>query len=261
MISIIGIPSDKNSSFLRGASQAPPLIMKEFFSESSNLFTESGINLDQSSIFKYNGCLRLKNQNSEYEQIQKAVYNELEKNNRCISIGGDHSITYPIISAYTNFYKQLNILHFDAHPNLYDSFDNNLFSHASPFARIMKNNLVEKLTQAGIRTMNAHQKEQAKKYNVQVIHMGQFDSTMQFDFDGPVYVSIDLDALDPAFAPGVSHPEPGGLSTRDLLTILSTANGEVVGAISLNIIQKKRLSEYNCSIRIKILKELMSKMI
>ena len=84
MISIIGIPSDKNSSFLRG-SKAPPLIMKEFFSESSNLFTESGINLDQSSIFKYNGCLRLKNQNSEYEQIQKAVYNELKKN-QCISI-------------------------------------------------------------------------------------------------------------------------------------------------------------------------------
>ena len=97
-------------------------------------------------------------------------------------------------------------MHFDAHPDLYYSFDNNPFSHASPFARIMENNLVKKLTQVGIRTMNAHQEEQAKKYNVQVIHMGQFDSTMQFDFDGPVYVSIDLDALDPAFAPGVSHP-------------------------------------------------------
>ena len=208
---------DKNEAALENFSKKNPLIkcafadvsnetqMKEFFSESSNLFTESGINLDQSSIFKYNGCLRLKNQNSEYEQIQKAVYNELEKKNRCISIGGDHSITYPIISAYTNFYKQLNILHFDAHPDLYDSFDNNPFSHASPFARIMENNLVEKLTQVGIRTMNAHQKEQAKKYNVQVIHMGRFDSTIQFDFDGPVYVSIDIDALDPAFAPGVSQ--------------------------------------------------------
>ena len=183
MISIIGIPSDKNSSFLRGCSKAPPLIMKEFFSESSNLFTESGINLDQSSIFKYNGCLRLKNQNSEYEQIQKAVYNELENNNRCISIGGDHSITYPIISAYANFYKQLNILHFDAHPDLYHSFDNNPFSHALPYARIMENNLLKKLTQVGIRTINAHQEEQTKKYIVQVIQMGQFDSTMQFDID------------------------------------------------------------------------------
>ena len=261
MISIIGIPSDKNSSFLRGCSKAPPLIMKEFFSESSNLFTESGINLDQSSIFKYNGCLRLKNQNSEYEQIQKAVYNELEKKNRCISIGGDHSITYPIISAYTNFYKQLNILHFDAHPDLYDSFDNNPFSHASPFARIMENNLVGKLTQVGIRTMNAHQKKQAKKYNVQVIHMGQFDSTMQFDFDGPVYVSIDLDALDPAFAPGVSHPEPGGISTRDLLTILSTANGEFVGGDIVEYNPKKDFQNITAILASKILKELMSKMI
>ena len=152
-------------------------------------------------------------------------------------------------------------MHFDAHPDLYDSFDNNPFSHASPFARIMENNLVEKLTQVGIRTMNAHQKEQAKKYNVQVIHMGQFDSTMQFDFDGPVYVSIDLDALDPAFAPGVSHPEPGGLSTRDLLTILSTANGEVVGGDIVEYNPKKDFQNTTAVLASKILKELMSKMI
>jgi arginase family enzyme len=120
---------------------------------------------------------------------------------------------------------------------------------------------VEKLAQVGIQTMNAHQKEQAKKYNVQVIHMGQFDSTMQFDFDGPVYVSIDLDALDPAFAPGVSHPEPGGLSTRDLLTILSTANGEVVGGDIVEYNPKKDFQNTTAVLASKILKELMSKMI
>ena len=152
-------------------------------------------------------------------------------------------------------------MHFDAHPDLYHSFDNNPFSHASPFARIMENNLVKKLTQVGIRTMNAHQEEQAKKYNVQVIHMGQFDSTMQFDFDGPVYVSIDLDALDPAFAPGVSHPEPGGISTRDLLTILSTTNGEVVGGDIVEYNPKKDFQNITAILASKILKELMSKMI
>ena len=261
MISIIGIPSDKNSSFLRGSSKGPPPIMKEFFSESSNLFTESGINLDQNSIFKYNGCLMFKNQNAEFDQIKKAVYDELENNNRCISIGGDHSITYPIISAYANFYKKLNILHFDAHPDLYHNFDNNPFSHASPFARIMENNLVKRLIQVGIRTMNTHQKEQAEKYNVQVIHMAQFDSTMQFDFDGPVYISIDLDALDPAFAPGVSHPEPGGLSTRDLLNALSKTNGEVVGGDIVEYNPEKDFQNTTAITASKILKELMSKMI
>ena len=261
MISVIGIPSDKNSSFLKGSSKAPPLIMKEFFSESSNLYTESGINLDQKSIFKYNGCLRLKNHNDEYEQIKKALYDELENNNRCISIGGDHSITYPIISAYSLFYKQLNILHFDAHPDLYHNFEDNPFSHASPFARIMENNLVKSLTQVGIRTMNSHQKDQAEKYNVQVIHMAQFDSTMQFDFDGPIYISIDLDALDPAFAPGVSHPEPGGLTTRDILNTLSKINGKVIGGDIVEYNPEKDFQNTTAITASKILKELMGKMI
>lgn len=261
MISVIGIPSDKNSSFLKGSSKAPPLIMKEFFSESSNLFTESGINLDQKSIFKYNGCLRLKNYNDEYEQVKKDLYDELENNNRCISIGGDHSITYPIISAYSHFYKKLNILHFDAHPDLYHSFENNPFSHASTFARIMGNNLVKNLTQVGIRTMNTHQKDQAEKYNVHVIHMAQFDSTMQFDFDGPIYISIDLDALDPAFAPGVSHPEPGGLSTRDILNTLSKVNGEIIGGDIVEYNPEKDFQNTTAITASKILKELMGKMI
>ena len=89
----------------------------------------------------------------------------------------------------------------------------------------MENNLVKKITQAGTQAMNAHKEEQAKKYNVKLIHMAQLNSTMQFIFNEPVCVSIKLDALDPAFAPGISHPELGGISTRDLLTILSTANG------------------------------------
>ena len=261
MISVIGIPSDKNSSFLKGSSKAPPLIMKEFFSESSNLFTESGINLDQKSIFKYNGCLRLKNYNDGYEQVKKALYDELENNNRYISIGDDHSITYPIISAYSHFYIKLNILHFDAHPDLYHSFENNPFSNASPFAIIMENNLVKKLAQVGIRTMNTHQKDQAEKYNVQVIHMAQFDSTMQFDFDEPVYISIDLDALDPAFALGVSHPEPGGLSTRDIINTLSKINGEIIGGDIVEYNPEKYFQNTTEITASKILKELMGKMI
>ena len=57
-------------------------------------------------------------------------------------------------------------MHFDAHPDLYHSFENNPFSHASPFAIIMENNLVKNLTQVGIQTINTHQKDQAEKYNV-----------------------------------------------------------------------------------------------
>ena len=125
----------------------------------------------------------------------------------------------------------------------------------------MENNLVKKLTQAGIRTMNVHQEDQAKKYNVQLFHMGQFDATMQFDFDGPLYVSIDLDALDPAFARGVLHPEPGGISTRELLTMLSTTNGKIVGGNIVEYNPMKEFQNITAILASKILKELMSKMI
>ena len=125
----------------------------------------------------------------------------------------------------------------------------------------MENNLVKKLTQVGIRTMNTHQKDQAEKYNVKVIQMAQFDSTMQFDFDGPVYISIDLDALDPAFAPGVSHPEPGGLSTRDILNTLSKINGEIVGGDIVEYNPEKDFQNTTAITASKILKELMGKMI
>ena len=152
-------------------------------------------------------------------------------------------------------------MHFDAHPDLYHSFENNPFSHASPFAIIIENNLVENLTQVGIRIMNTHQKDQAEKYNVKVIHMAQFDSTMQFDFDGPVYISVNLDALDPAFAPSISHPEPERLSTRDILNTLSKINGEVIGGDIVEYNPEKYFQNTTAITASNILKELMGKMI
>ena len=174
MISIIGIPTDKNSSFLKGASNAPPLFMREFHSDSSNLFTESGIDLKEKRHFDYNGCLELDGKKNEFDHIKDAINKELKNNRYCISLGGDHSITFPIISAYHNFYKKLNILHFDAHPDLYQNFENNPYSHASPFARIMENNLAESLIQIGIRTMNSHQKLQADNIMLKLLPCQNF---------------------------------------------------------------------------------------
>ena len=94
-------------------------------------------------------------------------------------IGGDHSITYPILSAYNKFFPKINIVHFDAHPDLYENFKDNPFSHASPFARIMENNLAKSLTQIGIRTMNDHQEQQATIYGVNVIPMNRFSTDIE----------------------------------------------------------------------------------
>jgi agmatinase len=154
----------------------------------------------------------------------------LKRRLRVISLGGDHSITYPIIRAYGEGYQNLNILHLDAHPDLYDEFDGNQYSHACPFARIMEENKAARLVQVGIRTMDGHQYEQAKRIGVEVIQMKDIGKTGQIKFDGPVYLSLDLDCLDPAYAPGVSHHEPGGMSTREVLGIIRNFKGRLVGA-------------------------------
>ena len=197
----------------------------------------------------------------EFEIIKNSINDILKNGDHCISLGGDHSITYPIIAGYHEFYPKLNIIHFDAHPDLYENFDDNPYSHASPFARIMENTLIKKLIQIGIRTMTDHQQKQVEKYDITVISMNDFSSDMILQFEDPVYISIDLDGIDPAYAPGVSHPEPGGLSTRDLIKVISNIDGQIVGADIVEYNPRKDINDITAITAAKILKELMGKML
>ena len=97
------------------------------------------------------------------------------------------------------------MLHLDAHADLYDNFQDNPYSHASPLARIMENDLVQSLTQVGIRTLNSHQKQQTSRFGITSIEMKHFHFDFLKSLQTPLYISVDLDVLDPAFAPGVSH--------------------------------------------------------
>ena len=260
-ISVIGVPSDINSSFSKGAAKAPPIIMDAFHSDSTNKFSENGIDLGAEGLWFHRGCLNLKNDKKDFDKIQDAIIQELNNRNHCISLGGDHSITFPIIEAYFKHYSKINIIQFDAHPDLYEEFDNNPFSNASPFARILENQLSRELIQIGIRTLNAHQRKQADRYNVSIITMNEFSPELKLKFNGPVYISIDLDGLDPAFAPGVSHPEPGGLSTRDIIKIISKIDGDVVGADIVEYNPKNDLNNITAITAAKLLKELMGKIL
>ena len=94
----------------------------------------------------------------------------------------------------------------------------------------MEENLVTRLVQVGIRTMNPHQRAQAERFGVEINEMRDWQPGTVIEFDGPVYLSLDLDVLDPAFAPGTSHHEPGGFSTREVLGIIQNLRAPVVGA-------------------------------
>jgi len=256
---ILGIPFDANSSYQRGAAQAPPLIRDAFLSESSNMWSETGVDLAEEEAYVDSGDLDLSEANA-FAQIETAVEQLLDDNLRPICLGGDHSITYPIIRAFSRKYERLTIVHFDAHPDLYEEFDGNPASHACPFARIMEGGLASRLIQIGIRTLNGHQREQAARFKVEQYEMSRLPDTDALQLTGPVYVSFDVDVLDPAFAPGVSHREPGGLSVREAIRFLHAITGQIVGADIVEYNPVRDVDQVTAMVCGKILKELAGKM-
>jgi len=229
-LAIIGIRYDENSSFTKGAADAPPQIRAALRSDAWNLTSENGTDLSDDSTFFDAGDIEPVAGSDMLTLIENSIYTLIGDGLTPISLGGDHSITHPIVRAFARKYKDLSILHFDAHPDIYDSYQGNRNSHASPFARIMEQRLVKRLVQVGVRTFTAHQQEQVKKFGVESIEMRNVTPDLQLEFDSPVYISFDVDALDPAFAPGVSHREPGGLSTRQAIDLIQRLKGRVVGA-------------------------------
>ena len=256
---LLGIPFDAQSSYLRGPALAPPLIRQAFRCDSSNLSTETGIDLNSRS-FTDGGDLQLSEETS-FQVIETSVAALLSQGQRPLCLGGDHSITYPILRAFAKKFADLTIVHFDAHPDLYDVFEGNRLSHACPFARIMEEGCAKRLIQLGIRTMNIHQREQAARFGVEVLEMRNLPALHKLDIGGNVYISFDVDVLDPAFAPGISHREPGGMSVREAISHLHAIHGNVVGADIVEYNPRQDIAQLTAMVCGKILKELLGNML
>lgn len=263
MIKVLGIPFDGNSSFLKGPALAPSRIRLMDTAGSANAFCENGTAIVNGSNYTDLGDMVFTDETPAmvYDAIRTRIAQELKSDVRMICLGGDHSVSFPVVEAYAGKFKSLNILHLDAHADLYDNFDDNPYSHASPFARIMEKNLVKTLTQVGIRTMNTHQQEQADRFGVEVIAMKNFDHAFIRTLQSPLYISMDLDVLDPAFAPGVSHHEPGGLSTRELIHIIQSISAEIVGADIVEYNPNRDINNVTAMVGYKLFKELANRMI
>ena len=260
-LALIGFCYDENSSFMKGAADAPPQIRAALRSEAWNLWSESGIDLGADNTFFDAGDIEPLPGSDMISLIEQSIATLLNDKLAPISLGGDHSITYPIIKALSRRYDDLSILHFDAHPDLYDDFQGNRYSHASPFARIMEEKLAKRLVQVGIRAINAHQREQIERFGVEVLEMKSYDEHYELQFDSPVYISFDIDALDPAFAPGVSHREPGGLSTRQAIDLIRRMKGNVVGADMVEFNPRMDPLHVTGTVCAKLLKEIAAKML
>ena len=259
---LIGLPYDASSSYLRGPAEAPPAIREAFRSPSANSWTELGVDLGADGAMMDAGDLALAGCEAAdaRREIENGIARLVATGARPVSLGGDHSVTYPVMRAIRPHARRLTILHLDAHPDLYDDFEGDRYSHACPFARIMEEGLADRLVQVGIRTMTGHQRAQARRFGVEVVEMRSIREDLRVALEGPLYVSIDIDALDPAFAPGVSHREPGGLSVRQLLSIVQSIDVPIVGADVVELNPRQDRTGASAMVAAKILRELVGVM-
>lgn len=257
-IGLLGVPYDEQSSYRRGAAKAPALIRQSWFSPSANLYSEDGTLVDRELVEDL-GDLGFSAEANPFEVIERRVDEVLAGGYRPILLGGDHSITYPIMRAFSR-HRRSTILQIDAHPDIYDTYEGNRLSHACPFARIMEERLAVRLVQVGIRTQTESQRAQAKRFSVEVHDMASFSDDLSLGIEGPLYISLDIDALDPAFAPGISHREPGGLSTRQLIRVIQSIPADIVGADIVEYNPDADVSGVTGMVCAKLLKEIAAKM-
>lgn len=255
-IAILGVPFDEKSSYLRGAAGGPAAVRKVSTGKCYCGYTELGVNLEEDTVLVDLGDVDTSgDMDKTFALTEKAVAGILDKGAVPIVLGGDHSITYPVLKAFARAFKPLDVLHFDAHPDLYDDLYGDRLSHACPFARIVEDGLAASVVQVGVRAVTAAHRAKALKGGVRMIEMKDILDPLHLRFANPVYISFDLDALDPAFAPGVSHHEPGGLTTRQALQVIQSLKGRVVGLDIVELNPTRDPAAITAAAAFKILKE------
>lgn len=229
-IILVSFPLDHTVTFRSGTRFAPSAIRDASYSlEEYSLLTERNI-LD---IPFYDwGELELpqRDLSTSLKLIEAASETIIGDGKSPAVIGGEHLITYPVIKALKNKFDNLVVFDLDAHFDLRDSYYGIKYSHATVMRRIAEVIGVENLFQFGIRSGTKEEKDFSAGSNLHTLSSKSLEEALLKSCDRPIYLTVDIDVLDPAFAPGVGTPEPGGTSSREILDFLSfLQNGNIVG--------------------------------
>lgn len=232
-VCIMGIGFDGAASVGKGAAMGPESIRK--CSVCLPPVNSAGEFFEELRVFDAGDVEFTLDWEEYYARTEQMASELLDTGKFCIFLGGDHSVTIPLSKALRKYFrgKKVGIIHFDSHPDLCDEYEGSKWSHACPLLRLLENGIdTEDLAQVGIRS---YEKEEILFYNkhpetmvikaYDVFHYGCVSVAEKLiakfkDYD-VVYITLDIDVLDPAFAPGTGTPEAGGLSSRELIYIIN----------------------------------------
>ncbi len=261
-LAIIGVPFDEKSSYKRGAAAGPEAIRKVSTGKCYNPDTELGVDLAEDTVLVDLGDVDTSGDMLKtLAAIEEKVAEVLELGAVPVVLGGDHSITYPVVKAMARKFPALDLLHFDAHPDMYEDLYGDRLSHACPIARILEDGLVKNVVQVGIRATTPEMREMARKYGVRVVEAREFNDGLTLEFPNPLYLSLDLDVFDPAFAPGVSHHEPGGLTSRQVIECIHRLKARLVGFDVVELNPSRDVSEITAALAFKLIKEIAGRVV
>lgn len=229
-----GLPDDSQSSFRRGSEAAPAHIRSAYDGRCYNSCAERGTDL--AARVEDRGDIPSGKSWEETRQRYRRFAEEVFRAGKVpFFAGGDHAVTVPVAEALAVLGEPIHVVHLDAHPDLYPEYDGNRDSHACTISRLLEMTHIEFVTQIGVRTFNDSQRLIAEGHRDRLEVFEAKDLLVSSPLptlvlEGvAVYVTLDVDVFEPAFAPGVSHPVPGGLSPRQVLNWFSQARWRLVG--------------------------------
>lgn len=246
---VVGVPWDSTSSYRKGAAAGPNAIRRATDGRLYNQFTELGVDLATLWRVCDHGDAKRLPSGASAGGLERSISSTVSRHGHSrpplLFLGGDHFITYPCFSLVAKMHgRPLSLLYFDSHPDLYQQYDGNPNSHATVVSRILDRKELSSgsVCYVGIRASTAKQKDRIRGFGLTEFTTHDVNSqscdtiganVKSFLKNQSVYLSIDLDCLDPAFAPGVGNPQPGGLSTRQVIEILHAIYGLDVVAFDI----------------------------
>jgi len=220
---ILPVPVDRTTSYVSGTRNGPREILEA--SSHMELWDEEvGVDVHGVGIFTLPAMeLPFGEMGELVGEIRRVAADILSREKFLVTLGGEHSITPPLVSAAAAAFKGLSVLQIDAHADLRDCYMGTPHNHACAMRRSLE---FAPVTQVGIRSMSTEEAEAAPGLNTKIF----YDATMRKDpnwidrvvdtLSGPVYITIDVDGMDPAIMPATGTPEPGGLSWYEILALL-----------------------------------------